>query len=159
MNLDEIARLVDEHDVESVDVKYCDLIGNWYHIGFPVARLPFFLDNGIPFDGSSVPGMRRVESGDMVLIPDLATAVLDPFTARPTLRMLAQICDAETRVGVAKDPRSLAKRAQAYMEATGIADESRWIPEFEFYLFNEAEIFNGKFGAGYRFTSAENKDT
>jgi len=158
MKLDEITPLIEQHEVESVDVKYCDLIGNWYHIGFPIGRLPFYVDNGIPFDGSSVPGMRSVESGDMLLVPDLDTAILDPFTACPTLRMLAYICDAETRVGVAKDPRSLAKRAQAHMEATGIADESRWIPEFEFYLFDEAEIFNGKFGAGYRFTSAENKD-
>jgi glutamine synthetase len=72
--------------------------------------------------------------------------------------MLSYICDAETRVGVAKDPRSLAERAQVHLESTGIADESRWIPEFEFYLFDEAEIHNQKYSAGYKFTSAENKE-
>ena len=158
MKRDDLVSVCKEHDITSVDVKYSDLTGNWYHIRFPLARLDHVLEHGVPFDGSSVPGMRSVESGDMLLLPDPETAIVDPFTTRPTLRMLAFICDAETRVGVAKDPRSLARRAQQYMEQTGIADESLWIPEFEFYLFNDAEIHNSKFSAGYKFTSAENKD-
>jgi glutamine synthetase len=158
MKRDELLSFCDAHHIRSVDIKYSDLVGNWYHITFPLSRLEWVFENGVPFDGSSVPGMRSVESGDMLLLPDPATAIVDPFTAGPTLRMLAYICDAETRVGVAKDPRSLAQRAQRHMESTGIADQSLWIPEFEFYLFNEAEIHNGRFGAGYKFTSAENKD-
>ncbi len=158
MSLEDAKTLIREHDIRSIDLKYSDLTGNWYHIGFPAKRLDIVMKNGIPFDGSSIPGMRSVESGDMLLLPDPETAIVDPFTASPTLRMLSFICDAETRQGVAKDPRSLAQRAQHYLESTGIADQSLWIPEFEFYLFNEAEIHNGKFSAGYRFTSAENKD-
>ncbi|MDY0000690.1 MAG: type I glutamate--ammonia ligase [Polyangia bacterium] len=153
-----VENLIRKHDIETVDIKYSDLVGNWYHVGFPLARLESVLEQGVPFDGSSVPGMRSVESGDMALVPDLDTAILDPFTRHPTLRVLAYICDAETREGVAKDPRSLAKRAQAHLVSTGVADESWWIPEFEFYLFNEAEIHNGKFSAGFKFTSAENKE-
>jgi glutamine synthetase len=158
MNSGELKQLIEAHDIRSVDVKYSDLTGNWYHLRFPVDRLDTVCKDGIPFDGSSIPGMRSVESGDMLLVPDLETAIADPFTVRPTLRVLSYICDAETRVGVAKDPRSVAKRAQAHLERTAIADQSLWIPEFEFYLFNEAEIHNGKFSAGYKFTSAENKD-
>ncbi len=158
MEIEEVRRMIDDHNIRSVDIKYSDLVGNWYHLTFPIARLEKVLEDGISFDGSSVPGMRSVESGDMVVIPDLMTAIVDPFTARPTLRVLGFICDADTRVGAVKDPRSLAMRAQAYMEKTGIADQSLWIPEFEFYLFNEAEIFNSKFSAGYKFTSAENKE-
>lgn len=158
MKREDLVPFCEQHDIGSVDVKYSDLVGNWYHIRFPVARLDRVLENGVPFDGSSIPGMRSVESGDMLLLPDPETAILDPFTPRPTLRMLAFICDAETRIGVAKDPRSVARRAQRYMEQTGIADESLWIPEFEFYLFNDAEIYNTRFGAGFKFTSAENKD-
>ena len=158
MNLEQVSKLISENDIRNIDIKYSDLMGNWYHIGFPPGRLEGVLKNGVSFDGSSIPGMRSVESGDMVLLPDLETTITDPFTRRPTLRMLSFICDAETRVGVAKDPRSLAKRAQKYMEDTGIADQSLWIPEFEFYLFNEAEIHNGKSSAGYKFTSAENKE-
>ena len=158
MKLEEVKALITEHDIQSIDIKYSDLACNWYHLGFPVAQLEFVLENGVPFDGSSVPGMRNVESGDMLLMPDLDTTIVDPFTRYPTLRMLSYICDAETRQGVAKDPRSLAKRAQAHLVSTGIADQSLWIPEFEFYLFNEAEIFNSKFAAGYKFSSAENKE-
>jgi len=153
-----LQKTIQDHGIVSVDLKYSDLIGNWYHLTFPVGRLESVMEHGIPFDGSSVPGMRSVESGDMLLMPDPSTAIVDPFTRAPTLRMLSYICDAGTRTGVAKDPRSLAQRAQRYLEQTGIADQSLWIPEFEFYLFDEAEIQNGKFAAGYKFTSAENKD-
>ncbi len=158
MKIEELKAMIETHQIESIDIKYSDLVGNWYHLGIPVAGLESLLKDGVPFDGSSVPGMRSVESGDMLLFPDPSTAIIDPFTRNPTLRMLSYICDAETRAGVAKDPRSLARRVQAHLEKTGIADESRWIPEFEFYLFNEAEIHNDKFSAGYRFTSAENKE-
>ncbi|OGQ92837.1 MAG: type I glutamate--ammonia ligase [Deltaproteobacteria bacterium RIFOXYA12_FULL_61_11] len=158
MQRERMTSMIAEHGIESIDIKYSDLIGNWYHLGFPTGRLASVLEHGIPFDGSSVPGMRAVESGDMLLRPDPATAILDPFTRRPTLRMLAYICDAVTGEGVAKDPRSLAQRAQSFLEHSGVADQSKWIPEFEFYLFNEAEIHNGKFSAGFSFTSAENKE-
>jgi glutamine synthetase len=148
----------DENQIRTLDLKYSDLTGNWYHISCPTRKLDNILKEGIPFDGSSIPGMKSVEAGDMILIPDISTAIIDPFTYHPTLRMLSYICDADTRIGVNKDPRSLAKRAQKYLESTRIADESYWIPEFEFYLFNEAIIDNGKFAAGYKFTSAENKN-
>lgn len=157
MDFKEVLALIEQHDIQNIDIKYSDLVGNWYHVGFPPHRLEHVVTHGVPFDGSSIPGMRSIESGDMVVVPDLETTIVDPFTRHPTLRMLSYICDAETRVGVAKDPRSLAQRAQAFLERSGVADQSLWIPEFEFYLFNEAEIHNGKASAGYKFTSAENK--
>lgn len=158
MTLEKVKKIIEENELKTIDLKYSDLVGNWYHISFPSRRLKHVIKHGISFDGSSIPGMRSVESGDMVLLPDLDTAIIDPFTKFPTLRMLCYICNADNRIGVRKDPRSLAKRAQKYLESTGVADESYWIPEFEFYLFNEAEIHNGKFSAGYKFTSAENKE-
>jgi len=158
MTLEQVKQIIEENEIKSIDMKYSDLMGNWYHVSFPVRRLEHVMKYGVPFDGSSIPGMKSVESGDMVLLPDLTTAIIDPFTKHPTLRTLSYICDADTRKGVKKDPRSLAKRAQEYLENTGVADQSFWIVEFEFYLFNEAEIDNGKFSAGYKFTSAENKE-
>ncbi|MFC1898038.1 type I glutamate--ammonia ligase [Candidatus Cloacimonadota bacterium] len=158
MTLEQLKKLIHENEVKTIDLKYSDLIGNWYHISCPARRLEYVLKEGIPFDGSSIPGMKSVEAGDMILLPDPSTAILDPFTYHPTLRMLSYICDADTRIGVKKDPRSLAKRARKYLKSTGIADESYWIPEFEFYLFNEAEINNKKSSAGYKFTSSENKE-
>ena len=158
MNIEEVKKIIKENGIQSIDLKYPDLVCNWYHITFPTRRLDYVLKNGIPFDGSSIPGMKSVESGDMILMPDISTAIIDPFLEIPTLRMLCYICDADSRMGVKKDSMSVAKRAQDYMESTGIADKSFWIPEFEFYLFNEAIINNGKFSAGYSFTSAENKE-
>jgi len=155
---EKIQKIIQEQEIKTVDMKYCDLTCNWYHISCPIQRLEYVIEQGIPFDGSSIPGMRSVEAGDMVLLPDLETAILDPFTAHPTLRMLSFICSADTREGVKKDSRSVAKRAQKYLESTGLADSSYWTPEFEFYLFNEAEIKNGKYAAGYSLTSAENKE-
>jgi glutamine synthetase len=157
MKLAELLRLVEDNDIRTVDLKYCDLVGRWYHISFPARRLEKVMQSGIPFDGSSIPGMQSVESGDMVLMPDISTASLDYLAGVPNLRIICSICDAENRVGVKKDPKSVAQRAQAYLEKTGIADESLWIPELEFYLFDEADYYNDKFVAGYEFSSAENK--
>ena len=158
MNLNKVKKLIEEQNIVAIDLKYADLTGNWYHITFPPRRLDHVLEHGIPFDGSSIPGMKSVEAGDMVLLPDTSTAIIDPFARVPTLRMLSYICDADTRKGVNKDPRTVASRAQQYMVDSGFADTSLWVPEFEFYLFNEAVINNGKYSAGYKFTSTENKD-
>jgi len=158
MNLEDLKKQIVQQRIQSIDLKYADLVGNWYHISFPPRRLDHVLENGIPFDGSSIPGMMSVEAGDMVLLPDPSTAIIDPFAVTPTIRMLSYICDADTRQGVNKDPRTVARRAQDFLVASGVADTSLWVPEFEFYLFNEAEINNGKYSAGYRFTSDENKE-
>ncbi|MEJ2385713.1 MAG: glutamine synthetase, partial [Xanthomonadales bacterium] len=102
MNLETVRALIEQEGVHSIDLKYADLVGNWYHITFPSRRLDHVLRNGIPFDGSSIPGMKSVEAGDMVLLPDPETAILDPFSRQPRLRMLSYICDADTRRGVNK---------------------------------------------------------
>jgi len=158
MTLEDLKKLIERENIRSIDLKFSDLIGRWYHISFPARRLDYVMEHGIPFDGSSVPGMRSVESGDMLMIPDLNTASIDVFAEKPTLRMICSICDADTKIGVKKDPRSVAERTQTFLESTGIADEILFIPEFEFYLFDEAEYENGEYSSGYNFTSAENKN-
>jgi len=157
MKLKEIIQLIEQQKIVAIDLKYTDLKGSGYHITFPARSLESVMQEGIPFDGSSIPGMNSVEAGDMVLMPDLETAIIDPFSEHKQIRILAYICDADTRIGVKKDPRSVAKRTMKYMKSTGIADESYWIPEFEFYLFNEAYYHNEDYVAGFEFTSAENK--
>ncbi len=157
MNLNEINQLIESKKIIAVDLKYTDLKGSCYHITFPARKLAEAMKEGIPFDGSSIPGMKAVEAGDMVLLPDLESAIIDPFSEHKQLRILAYICDADSRTGVKKDPRNIAKRMVEYMKSTGIADESYWIPEFEFYLFDEAYFYNEDFMAGFEFTSAEHK--
>ena len=157
MNLEQAMKLIEENDITLVDLKYADLFGRWYHNTFPARRLEHVLKSGIPFDGSSIPGLKSVESGDMVMIPDLSTAFVDMFSENPKLSIICSICDADTRKGVQKDPRSVAHRAHQFMKNTGIADESFWIPELEFYLFDEAEFFSDRYEAGYRFASVQDK--
>ncbi|MDD3051294.1 MAG: type I glutamate--ammonia ligase [Candidatus Cloacimonetes bacterium] len=158
MTYEELKKLIKEEEIKCIDLKYSDLAGRWYHITFPARRLDYVIENGVSFDGSSIPGMKSVESGDMVLMPDLNTAAIDPFSEKLTLRLICSICEADTRIGVKKDPRSVAWRAQKYLENSGIADEVLFIPELEFYLFDEAEFQNGTYSSGYSFTSSENKN-
>ncbi len=159
MDLKDLKQLITDEDILAIDLKYIGLDGIWYHITFPSRRLDYVIEHGVSFDGSSIPGMRAVESGDMVLMPDLSSAHIDPLTVTPTIRILCSICDAASRIGVKKDPRSVAKRAQEYMISTGIADTSLWIPELEFHLFNSADYYNGDYDAGYSITSSETKDS
>ncbi|HNT52142.1 MAG TPA: type I glutamate--ammonia ligase [Candidatus Syntrophosphaera sp.] len=157
METKQLLELVKKQDIQAIDLKYCGLDGRWYHITFPARRLERVLERGVPFDGSSIPGMRSVESGDMVLMPDPDTAHVDPFFETPTLRFICSICDAESRIGVKKDPRSVALRAQEYLRSTGIADTSLWIPELEFHIFDTVEYTSDDFSSGYTVTSAEHK--
>lgn len=158
MDVKQLKKLIADNEVKSIDLRYCGLDGKWYHITFPARGLDEVLQRGVPFDGSSIPGMRAVESGDMVLMPDLSSAHLDPFFEIPTLALICSICDPETRIGVKKDPRSVAKRAHDYLLSTGVADNSLWIPELEFHLLDGAEYASDEFSAGYTFTSSESKD-
>jgi len=158
MDLQKLQQLIIEQEVKAIDLKYCGLDGKWYHITFPARRVENVLTRGVPFDGSSIPGMRSVESGDMVLMPDITTAHLDPFYEVPTIRMICSICDAETRIGIMKDPRSVALRAHEYLVSTGIADLSTWIPELEFHLFDTVQFNSDSFSSGYNITSSESKE-
>lgn len=158
MDLQTLKQLISEHEVQAIDLKYSGLDGIWYHITFPARRVEHVLQRGVPFDGSSIPGMSSVESGDMVLMPDLQTAQLDSFYAVPTIRMICSICDAESRIGIAQDPRSVALRAHQYMLESGIADKSSWIPELEYHIFDTAQFYSDSYSAGYNITSSECKD-
>ena len=157
MDKSKVKELIKKHGVKAVDLKYTGLDGRWYHITFPTRGLEEAIELGIPFDGSSIPGMTSVESGDMVLMPDLSTAQIDPFYETPTLRLICSICEADTRIGVKKDPRSVALRAQEFLKSTGIAELSTWIPELEFHLLDTVEYNSDEFSNGYTVTSAEDK--
>ncbi len=127
--------------IEFVDLKSVDLNGRLHHLSLPFDR--FTKDvctEGIGFDGSSY-GFLKVENSDMVLLPDLTTAVVDPFRERPTLHMFASahLTD-DARTPFAQDVRQIARKAEAALAATKIADTSLWGPEYEFYIFEEADF-------------------
>ena len=152
---DDAAAFLRDRRLQMVDLKYCDLWGRWHHVTLPAARFtPALLEKGVGFDGSSV-GFKSLSRGDMVMLPDLSTAFVDPFCEVPTLSFICATLEADTRRPFPYDPRNIVRRAAEQLEATGIADRSLWGPEFEFYLFDGVAVENGVNIASYRVESAE----
>ncbi len=148
-------RFVAGNCIRVIDLKFCDLWGRWHHLTIPVSQFePKLMEEGIGFDGSSV-GLKSVKAGDMVLVPDLGTAFVDPFWETPTLSFICRTFEADTHESFANDPRNIAIRAEEYLQATGIADESRWGPEFEFYIFDSVSYEYGINRASYTIQSCE----
>lgn len=154
-SFEEAAAYVRDHGIAMVDLKFCDLWGRWHHVTLPSQRFtPSLLERGVGFDGSSV-GFKSVDSGDMVLQPDLEAAFEDPFYEVPTLSFICHALEADTRKLFPYDPRTIACRAEEFLRATGVADRSVWGPEFEFYLFDGVSFENTPNSASYRVESSE----
>jgi len=146
---------IDKSNIEAIDFKFCDLWGRWHHLTIPSAQLNAdLMEHGVGFDGSSV-GLKSVKSGDMVLIPDLSTAFMDPFWDSPTLSFICTTYEADTHASFPNDPRNIARRAEEYMRISGLADESRWGPEYEFYVFDSVRYESGVNRASYEVMSRE----
>ncbi len=153
---EELRDFIRRHKVEMVDLKFSDLFGRWQHVTLPVSAFgPDVLNGGVAFDGSSVAGFRRKEGGDLALIPDTGTCLLDPFWEVPTLSLLCQAANAATLEPFSRDPRGIAIRATEHMRALGIATESIWQAELEFYIFNEVSYGNQVNSSFYRIESEE----
>src|SRR5207253_6525554 len=106
-----------------VDLKFCDLLGTWQHVTLPIGSFDeSAFDEGLGFDGSSIRGWQGISESDMLLMPDPASAILDPATETPTLSLVCEIVDPLTHEPYAKDPRKVAKRAEEYLASTVIAD-------------------------------------
>lgn len=144
-----------EHKIRVIDLKFCDIWGRWHHVTISMSEFtPTLMENGVGFDGSSV-GFKSVKSGDMVIIPDLSTGFQDPFWEVPTLSFICDVFEADTKARYASDPREIVRRAENYMRSLGIADQSRWGPELEFYVFNQVFFENGVNIAHYKVDSSE----
>ena len=130
--------LMKDKGVKFLDIRFVDVLGTWHHFSVPAHRVDegTFTD-GMPFDGSSVRGFQTIDESDMLLVPDAASAFLDPFTEMPTLCVVADVQDPFTREEYPRDPRNVAKKAEAYLQSAGIADQAFFGPEAEFYVFNE----------------------
>ncbi len=154
-DFDEVRRHIEEHGIRMVDLKFVDLWGRWHHVTVPATQFDRAVyDEGLGFDGSSV-GFRTVNSGDMVLRPDLGTGAPDPFHEVATLGFICSTLEADTKEPFPHDPRNIAARAEAFLRDTGVADASRWGPEFEFYVFDQVSFDNGINRASYRVESRE----
>ncbi len=132
-----LIKSIKDNNIEMIDLKFLDLLGQWHHLTVPAKQTgEETFNKGIPFDGSSTPGFKSIEAGDMVLLPDPETAIADPFWEVNTLSLICEAAEADTKEHFHKDPRGIAKRAERFLKETGIADESHWSPELEFYIFD-----------------------
>ncbi len=153
---DEAIAWASETKAKMVDLKFCDLLGSWQHMTMPLRALETTsFDEGLGFDGSSIRGWQGIAESDMLLMPDPATAVLDPFTAEPTLSLVCEIADPTTREPYHRDPRRIARRAEEHLLGTGIADTAYFGPECEFFVFDEVSFETGINASHYSVDSAE----
>ena len=117
---DQAEQFIQQHGVRMVDLKYTDLWGRWHHVTVPAREFtPDLLLQGVGFDASSV-GLKPLKAGDMVVVPDLTTGFMDPFWDAPTLGFICSAKEADTRLDFPRDPRNIARRAEAYLQETGI---------------------------------------
>ena len=143
-------------DADFLDVRFSDLPGRWHHVTLPSTNVePSLFENGIGFDGSSVPGFKSLEKGDMVLIPDPSTCHASVFRGRAIVSAIASAAEAETRTPFPMDPRVIATRAEAVLRGSGHADVSLWSPELEFYLFSSVDYEDAPNGSFYDIGSEE----
>ena len=143
-NADEVLKYLRDNDVKSVDVRFCDLPGVMQHFTVPVESFDAdVFSHGLAFDGSSIRGFQAIHESDMQLLPDPSTARLDPFRAEKTLNLNFFIHDPLTGEAYSRDPRNVAKKAEAFLKGTGIADTAYFGPEAEFYVFDDVRFASG----------------
>ncbi len=138
MSAKDVFKLLKDNDVKFVDLRFTDTKGKEQHVSLPSGQIDddMFTD-GKMFDGSSIAGWKGINESDMVLMPDPDTAVLDPFTDEATVNLRCDILEPSTMEGYERDPRSVAKRAEAYLKSTGIADTAFFGPEPEFFILDD----------------------
>jgi glutamine synthetase len=148
--------LIKEHDVKYVDFRFTDPRGKWQHLAHHVRTISEdFLNEGVMFDGSSIAGWKAINESDMMLVPDCATAVLDPFAAQTSLIIFCDVHEPLTGQPYARDPRSIAKKAEQYLIASGIGDTAYFGPEAEFFIFDDVRYSATMKGAMYAIDSEE----
>ncbi|MFT5806582.1 MAG: glutamine synthetase [Moritella dasanensis] len=156
MSAENVLALIKEQDVKFVDLRFTDTKGKEQHVSLPHHQVNAgFFEEGKMFDGSSIEGWKGINESDMILMPDPATAVLDPFTEATTLNLRCDVLEPATMQGYSRDPRSVAKRALAYLRSTGIADDVFFGPEPEFFLFDDVKYKTDMSGSMYKIDAEE----
>jgi glutamine synthetase len=153
----DVSKVIEENGIEFVDLRFTDLFGQWHHFSVPVDYYDEgdLFESGLGFDGSSIRGFKSIESSDMMLVCDPTTAFIDPITANPTLCVIANVFEPGTYDPFARDPRNVARRAEAYMKDNGYADTMFCGPEAEFFIFDQVRYEATPFSSGYGITSSE----
>jgi len=156
MSVENVEKLIKDNKVEFVDLRFVDMRGMQQHVTFPASLVEDSLfEDGKMFDGSSIAGWKGINESDMLLMPDPETALLDPFTADPTLILTCDVLDPATMQAYARCPRGVAKRAEAYLKSSGIADAAFFGPEPEFFIFDAVRFANDM---GHTFFEIESEE-
>ena len=135
----EVIKFMKDQKAVAVDFKFNDFLGIWQHFTVP-GRARWMRRSsrkGSGFDGSSIRGWQPIHASDMLVMPDPTTAVMDPFSAEPTLSLICNIVDPITKEDYTRDPRNIARKAEAYLKSTGIGDTAYFGPEPEFFIFDD----------------------
>ena len=157
MSAANVLEMIKKNDVQFVDFRFTDPRGKWQHTTYLANKVdPASFEDGIMFDGSSIAGWKAINESDMILMPDTSTAFLDPFTAQPTLVLFCDIVEPSSGQNYGRDPRSTAKRAEAYLKYTGIGDTAYFGPELEFFMFDSIRFDQGMFDSYVHIESEEN---
>ncbi|MGO1804280.1 MAG: type I glutamate--ammonia ligase [Candidatus Corynebacterium faecigallinarum] len=153
---EEVSKFIKDEGVEFVDVRFTDVPGTEQHFTIPAAAFDEdTAETGLAFDGSSVRGFTTIDESDMNLLPDLATAKIDPFRSNKTLNIKFFVHDPFTREPFSRDPRNVARKAEEYLASTGIADTCNFGLEAEFYLFDKVKYESGQNASFYEVDSNE----
>ncbi|MEQ1509111.1 MAG: type I glutamate--ammonia ligase [Sphingopyxis sp.] len=152
----DIVKMIADNEVEWVDLRFTDPKGKWQHLTMTAALIDEDqLEDGLMFDGSSIAGWKAINESDMILKPDLDAVHMDPFSATPMLVIFCDIVEPSSGELYSRDPRSTAKRAEAYVQATGIGDTIYVGPEAEFFMFDDVRFENGYAASGYTIDDVE----
>lgn len=156
MSINVVQEAIKEHDVKFIDLRFTDIRGKEQHITIPASAVDDdFIENGKMIDGSSFKGWQKIHQSDLALKPDFDSMKLDPFFQDNTLFIHCDVVDPQTMMGYERCPRSIAQRAEAYLQSTGIADTVNFGPEPEFFLFDNVQWETGISGSFYKIDSDE----
>lgn len=156
MNAQQAIQFAKDKGARMVDLKFCDLMGTWQHFTIGISQLNTELfEEGLGFDGSSIRGWKGIEESDMVVMPDPASAKMDPFMEVPTVSFICDVVLPETLQPYDRDPRQVLKKAMAFLKSSGIADEAYFGPEAEFFIFDDVRYEQTNNGGFYQVDSNE----
>ncbi|MBW1898489.1 MAG: type I glutamate--ammonia ligase [Deltaproteobacteria bacterium] len=145
-----------ENGAKVVDIRFMDFPGVWQHFSVPISELEeSSFEDGYGFDGSSIRGWQPINASDMLVVPDPATAKMDPFFEAPTLVLIGNIVDPITRESYTRDPRNIAQKAEAYLASSGIGDTAYYGPEAEFFIFDSVRFESSRNVSYYEVDSVE----
>jgi glutamine synthetase len=149
-------KLGKENKAVCVDLKFLDFLGTWQHFAVPVSELDeSIFDEGLGFDGSSIRGWQAIHTSDMLVVADPTTAVMEPFTKEPTLSLICNVVDPITKEDYTRDPRNIARKAEAYLKSTGIGDTAYFGPEPEFFILDDIRYGQDQHSGFYYVDSRE----